>query len=120
MRYRRIAAALLLASHISACSRYQVMTNLATGFQSSPTAITQARVTLRNGQRFELGFPCVSGDSLQGTAAKGTVRRVALREVTKVEIPRTRAGNTASFVDAIVLANSDRHTHRPTPGACQG
>ena len=120
MRYRRLAAALLVVSSSSACSHYQVMPDPSSGFRSSPQRITQARLTLRSGERVELGFPCLSGDSLRGTAATGGVRRVALSDVTKVEIPRTRAGNTASFVNAIVLANSDMHTHPPTPGACHG
>jgi hypothetical protein len=98
MRYTRLAAAILLAAYLPACTGYQVMADPSTGLQASPKPVKEARVTLRTGERFELMSPRVDGDSLRGVPAGGPARSVALADVATVEVRKGSTGKTLALV----------------------
>jgi len=121
MRIVSLSPALLLGVFIAACTTYQNLADPANELQPSPSPVAQARVTLRDGERFDLDAPCVEGDSLTGMSAEGLPRHVALTEVSRVQVPKRGAGRTPAFVDAMVLANSDMWIRRqPSSGCPQG
>ena len=82
---------------------YTTLADPSAGLAASPKPIEKARITLKNGKRFELAIPVVSGDSLRGTPAGGPARSFALADVAKVEVQKSDAAKTAGLVVGVVL-----------------
>jgi len=103
LRYLRLAAAIVLAAYIPACTGYTTLADPSAGLAASPKPVKQARVTLKSGERFELAMPVVSGDSLRGVPPGGPARSIALVDVAKVEVQKTDAAKTAGLVAGVIL-----------------
>jgi hypothetical protein len=119
MRPTRLAAVALLFATQPACTTYRLLADPATELQEAPKPVNAARVTIRTGERLELDAPLVTGDSLRGFLLDGSMRSLALTDVTAVEVRRVSAGKTAGAVLGMValsgiiaggakVANSDR------------
>ena len=118
MRPLSLSPALLIGVSIAACTAYQTLADPALDLAASPSAITRARLTLRSGGRLTLTAPCVYGDSIAGTAGDGHEVRIALADVSRVQVPKPRKSGADTFTDAMVLANSDMWPHRGTAAGC--
>lgn len=118
MRLLSLSPALLIGLSIAACTAYQTLAEPASDLAASPSSVTKARLTLRNGDRLTLTAPCVYGDSIAGAAGDGHEVRIALADVSRVQVPKPRKSGSAEFTDAMVLANSDMWPHRATAGGC--
>jgi len=103
LRYLRLAAAIVLAAYIPACTGYTTLANPSEALAASPNQPKQVRVTLKTGERFELAAPVVSGDSLRGIPPGGPARSVALADVAKVEVQKTDGAKTAGLVAGVLL-----------------
>ena len=103
MRYTRLAAAIVLAAYIPACTGYATLADPSAALTASPKPIEKARVTLKNGERFELATPVVYGDSLRGVPPGGPARSIALADVAKVEVQKGDAAKTAGLVVGVLL-----------------
>jgi hypothetical protein len=94
----RWTAAMLLAAYMPACTSYHVLADPAAAIAASPKPIDRARVTLLNGQRFEMRKVQVDGDSLRGTGYGVGVNGIALADIKKVEVAKPSAGKTVALV----------------------
>jgi len=103
IRYLRFAAAIVLAAYIPACTGYTTIADPSTALQPSPKPIEKARITLINGEQFEMATPVVSGDSLRGIPPGGPARSIALADVAKVEVQKADAAKTAGLVAGVLL-----------------
>ncbi len=89
---RRVIAAVLLVLLVSGCASYQV-SDLSP--EQAVHERSTVRVTLKNGEKVEVGEPWVRGDSLGGnTQNYGATWAVQLNSVATVEV-REVAGKTS-------------------------
>lgn len=105
MRATRLILALLAAATLPACTAYRTMSDPVAGL-AAPKPARDARVTLRTGERFELEFPRVEGDSLSGFLFGGALRKVALADVARVEVQKVSAGRTAGLVLGLAVVGT--------------
>ena len=101
--YTRLVATVLLAAYALACTGYKTMTDPATQLQASPKKVGTVRVSLKDGERFELKSPQIYGDSLRGFTLGGPPRSVAMEDVTKLEAANVSAAKTAALVAGLVV-----------------
>lgn len=101
LRSTRWVAALLLLAYLPACTSYQTMTDPVGGLQ--PKSVEKARVTTDSGKRFEIMFPRVNGDSLQGTTRDGAPVSVAMANVREVEVRAPSDTKVVLLVFGILL-----------------
>jgi len=102
MRPTRLIAMLLLAAYLPACTSYQVMADPTDNLQAVPFQLNEIRVTPMNGKRFTLRAPEVFGDSLRGFLKDGTLKRMALVDVKKVEAHVVDPEKSMLMVDVVM------------------
>lgn len=105
MRATRLILALLATATLPACTAYRTMSDPAAAL-AAPKPARDARLTLRSGERFELEFPRVEGDSLSGFLFGGELRKVALADVARVEVQKVSAGRTAGLVLGLAVVGT--------------
>lgn len=124
MRTTKLILALLTAATLPACTAYRTVADPVATLQA-PKPVKDARVTLRTGERLELDFPRVEGDSLSGFLFGGELRTVALADVVRVEAKKVSAGRTAGLVLGMAVVGTaaagavsvgEFGTGRATPG----
>lgn len=93
----------MLAAYALACTGYKTMADPAAQLQASPKQVGTVRVSLKDGERFELQSPKLYGDSLRGFALDGRPRSVAMDDVSKMEAAKVSAAKTAALVAGIVI-----------------
>ena len=104
MRFTRLAAAILLAVHLPACTSYQTLADPVADLQASPKPVKKVWVTLQSGAHFQLTSPYVAGDSLRGVSELSRATSVPMADVVKVEVREVSEGKTALLVlSGIVL-----------------
>lgn len=101
--YTRLIATVLLAAYALACTGYKTMSDPAAQLQASPKKVGTVRVSLKDGERFELKSPQIYGDSLRGFTLSGPPRSIAMDDVTKLETTNVSAVKTAALVAGIVV-----------------
>lgn len=105
MRATRLILALLATATLPACTAYPTIPDPVSTLQA-PKPVKDARVTLRSGERLELDFPRVEGDSLSGFLFGGELRIVALADVARVEVQKMSAGRTAGLVLGLAVVGT--------------
>jgi hypothetical protein len=94
----RWTAAMVLAAYMPACTSYHVLADPAAAIAAAPKPIDKARVTLVNGQRFEMTKVRVDGDSLRGSGYGVGERGIALADIKKLEVAKPDAAKTVGLV----------------------
>jgi len=106
MRTIQLASILVLTAALPACTAYRTLPQGPVALQAAPRPIKEARFTLRSGERIEVEFPRVEGDSVQGFVFGGAVQRLAVADVIRVEVHKVSVGKTAGLVLGMAVAGS--------------
>lgn len=101
--YTRLVATVLLAAYAIACTGYQTVTDPAAQLQAAPKQVGKLRVSLKDGERFELSKPQVYGDTLRGFTLAGKAKSVAMDDVAKLETAKVSAIKTVALVAGIAV-----------------
>lgn len=88
---------LVLGLHVGGCASWQPQA------ESPSTVIAErrpdrVRLTLRDGERVTVGMPRLEGDSVAGGTDPDAGRRIAISDVTVIELRRVQVANTAAVV----------------------
>lgn len=94
----RLAATILLAAYLPACTSYQALADPAANLQASATPVKRVWVTLQSGARFQLNSPYLEGDSLRGVSELSRPTCVAMTDVVKVEVREVNEIKTVGLV----------------------
>jgi len=98
---RRPIACLLLPCYLAACTSWQTQ-ELAPEQVLAQEQPDQVRVTLSDGQRLELRYPAVHGDTLTGMREARQVA-VPLERVSRLELREADGGKTLLLVGGVML-----------------
>lgn len=92
-RWRKVAASVLLAAHLAACTSWQVE-NVKPAQLIATKAPSEVRVTRPDDSKVVLTRPAIVGDSLRGWS-RGAQLGMPLGDVTVIATRHTDAGKTA-------------------------